>query len=58
MASIPVIHMNERAAHDSFEAMAAMLRAERHDPALRSNEYWTALKDTARARFLAAFEVL
>lgn len=56
--TIPVIRMDERAAHDAFEAHAAMLIAEKANPTLRRNEYWRALKDSARARFLAAFEAL
>jgi hypothetical protein len=55
---VPVIRMDEQAAHDAFEAHAAMLIAEKANPTLRRNDYWQALKDTARARFLAAFQVL
>lgn len=58
MSALPVIRFDERAAHDAFEAHAAMLVAERANPVLRRNEYWQALRDTAKARFLAAFEVL
>lgn len=58
MSAVPVIHMDEQAAHDAFEAHAAMLIAEKANPILRKNEYWQALKDSARARFLAAFEKL
>lgn len=58
MNAVPIIRMDEQAAHDAFEAHAAMLLAERANPVLGTNEYWQALKDTARARFLAAFEVL
>lgn len=58
MSVVPVIRMDEQAAHDAFEAHAAMLIAEKANPILRRNEYWQALKDSARARFLAAFEKL
>lgn len=54
--SVPVIRFDERQAHEAFEAHAALLRAEARDRTLRGNQYWQALKDTARARFLAAFE--
>lgn len=58
MSALPIIRMDEQAAHDAFEAHAAMLIAEKANPSLRRNEYWQALRDTAKARFLAAFEVL
>lgn len=56
--AVPVIRMDEQAAKDAFEAHAAMLIAEKANPVLRRNGYWQALKDTAKARFLAAFEAL
>jgi hypothetical protein len=55
---LPVIRMDEQAAHDAFEAHSAMLLTERRLPGLKRNEYWKALRDTAMARFLAAFEAL
>jgi hypothetical protein len=58
MSAVPIVRFDEQAAHDAFEAHAAMLIAEKANPVLRRNDYWQALKDTARARFLAAFEVL
>jgi predicted metal-dependent hydrolase len=56
--AVPVIHFDERAAQDAFEAHAAMLIAEKANPKLSRNDYWQALRDTAKARFLAAFDVL
>ncbi len=54
--TVPVIRFDEQQAHDAFEAHAAMLKTERKTPELARNEYWQALKDSARARFLAAYE--
>lgn len=58
MSAVRVVRFDEQAAHDAFEAHAAMMIAERANPKLRRNEYWCALRDTAKARFLAAFEAL
>jgi len=55
---VRIVRFDEQAAHDAFEAHSAMMIAERANPKLRQNEYWQALRDTAKARFLAAFEAL
>lgn len=53
---VPVIQFDERLAHDAFEAHAALLKTEARHPEPIRNEHWRALRDTAAARFLAAFE--
>ena len=58
MKHAPVIRLTDQAANDAFEAHSAMLLAEKANPKLRRNEYWQALRDTAKARWFAAFEVL
>lgn len=45
-------------AHQAWDAHVALIRLMHDKPILRTNEAFTALVDTARARFLAAFEVL
>lgn len=45
-------------AHDAWLAHAALIRLAHKQPELKHNEAFTALMDTAKARFLAAFEVL
>ena len=40
----------------AWEAHVALLQHERAHPDLRLNPYWQALKDSAHARFRAAFE--
>lgn len=39
----------------AWEAYQAMQMAEQRQPELARNEYWTALRDTAHARFRAEF---
>lgn len=56
--AVPIIRMDEQAAHNAFEAYAAMLVAERTNPVLRQNDFWRSLRDTAKTRFLDAFEAL
>ena len=58
LANLPVIRFDEQTAHRAFEAHAALMKAQAGNPKLRENEHWQALCDTARARFLAAFERL
>lgn len=41
--------------NDAFQAYAALRRAALDHPALLTNPYFTALMDTAHARFLALF---
>lgn len=45
-------------AHQAWDAHVALVRLASKQPELRRNEAYTALMDTAKARFLAAFEVL
>lgn len=45
-------------AYDAWTAFAAMMKADRDHPELRNNDYWNALRDTAYARFLIAFEYI
>lgn len=45
-------------ADDAYAAFAAMQKAEQAQPSLAGNPYWRALRDTAYARFKAAFEVV
>lgn len=42
----------------AWRAYSALQRAASAEPALIQNDYFTALQDTAYARFLAAFEAL
>lgn len=43
---------------DAWQAYAATQRVARDHPALCENEYFTAIQDTAYARFLMAFEAM
>lgn len=54
--AVPVIRVDAVSADLALEAHKALLFAERQNPALSSNPYWGALRDTAFARFCAAFE--
>lgn len=58
MASVPTIGMDERKAREAFDVHAALLKAERADPALRNNPHWTILRQDAFETFCAAFRVL
>lgn len=53
-----VARYDKIAADDAYAAYAAMQMAEKAQPGLATNEYWRALRDTAYARFKAAFEVV
>lgn len=55
---VPVIVCNAHLADAAFAAYAALRKAGRDDPALLGNPYFTALVDTAAARFRSAFEVV
>ena len=55
---IPVIRIDDTRAKQTFEAHAALLRAERDNPALRDNPAWTMLRQDAFERFNDAFKVL
>lgn len=54
--NVPTIRYNERQATEAFRAHAALLKAERLNPTLRRNPYWTMLKQDAFEAFSAAFE--
>lgn len=54
----PVIRIDDTRAKQTFEAHAALLRAERDNPALRDNPAWTMLRQDAFERFNDAFKVL
>ena len=56
--AVPVIYFDPRATSNAYEAHIALVHAEIQNPALRTNEHWRALRDTAFARFRAAFEVM
>jgi len=43
---------------EAYQAFAALRRAAQADPGLVENSYFTALQDTAYARFLLAFEAM
>lgn len=43
-------------ADDAYAAHAALVKAEQAQPSLALNPYWTALRDSAFARFKAALE--
>lgn len=46
----------ESMAHLSWDAYAALQRAEKREPELRDNPYWQPLKEAAHARFRAIYE--
>jgi hypothetical protein len=56
--SLPTISMDERKARDAFDVHAALLKAERDDPRLSRNPYWTMLRQDAFEAFCNAFKVL
>lgn len=53
-----MIQEKQQIAHQAWDAHVALVRLAHRHPELKRNEAFTALMDTARARFLAAFEVL
>lgn len=55
---IPTYGVQLSRANAAFDAMRALDRAWKEQPELLENEYFTALRDTAYARFLAEFEAL
>jgi hypothetical protein len=55
---VPLIRADADLADAAFEAYAALRRTESVRPELRENAHWAALRDTAFARFRAAFEVV
>lgn len=54
----PIRPVCSRDVDDAYKAYAALRRAAQSEPHLTSNEYFTALQDTAYARFLLIFEAL
>lgn len=57
MGKPPIIHFDEKFAANAYAAHAALVKTEAANPELRQNEHWQALRDTAFARFYAAFRV-
>lgn len=57
-ANIPAYVVDLAEADEAFQAFAALRKAAQNDPALLGNKYFTALQDTAYARFLLNFEAI
>lgn len=55
--AVPVIGFDMPAADAAYAAHTALVEMEAARPFLARNPYWNALRDTAFARFRAAFEV-
>jgi len=55
---VPVYQINEHEVDEAYQAFAALRRAAQREPYLIGNKYFTALQDTAYARFLLNFEAL
>lgn len=55
---VPTFAFNAAEAEEAYWAFAALRRAAQADPQLVENKYFTALQDTAYARFLLNFEAL
>lgn len=55
---IPVYGIDCDTVDQAFEAFAALRRAAQLEPGLIENPYFTALQDTAYARFMLTFEAL
>ena len=59
MSSVaPTFLIDSQEVEDAYQAFAALRRAACSEPALAENKYFTALQDTAYARFLLTFEAL
>lgn len=56
--NVPVYRVNDNQAKEAYEAYQSLLHLQSLRPHLAHNEYFAALKDTAFARFQAAFEAL
>lgn len=52
----PVIYFDKPKADAAYEAHCALVEMETRRPVLAHNPYWNALRDSAHARFRAAFE--
>lgn len=57
-AQVPTYRINPDRVEDAWQAYSALQRAASESPALLDNAYFTALQDTAYARFLMTFEAL
>ena len=55
---IRIYKADEQQAKDAYAAYQALLHLQSLRPDLSQNEYFAALKDTAFARFQAAFEAI
>lgn len=55
--AVPFIGFDMPAADAAYAAHVALIELEAARPDLSGNPYWNALRDTAFARFRAAFEV-
>lgn len=55
---IPVYKIDAQQVEDAYQAFAALRRLAQAEPRLIDNAYFTALQDTAYARFLLNFEAL
>ena len=58
MSKVPVISLDERRAREAFDVHAALLKAQRENPALLRNPQWTVLRQDAYEAFCSAFKVL
>lgn len=56
--SIPTFRIDSEQVELAYQAYAATRRAAQEEPGLVENPYFTALQDTAYARFLLNFEAL
>lgn len=56
MSEVPVILCDMEKAELAFAAHCALAKAEGADPNLRSNPYWTMLRQDAWEAFWTAFE--
>jgi hypothetical protein len=55
---VPTYVINSQEVEEAWQAYRALQLAAASDPALLENRYFTALQDTAYARFLLLFEAL
>ncbi len=57
-APVKVYRIDEAQVEDAYQAFSALRRLACAEPGLTSNPFFTALQDTAYARFLSNFEAL
>lgn len=55
---VPAYVIDAAEVEEAYQAFAALRRATQSEPQLVENKYFTALQDTAYARFLLNFEAL